>query len=155
MCLLGFQSICHVIKPLAWELIGEFCLVFLQPTAPKPMQPICEGPCCVYPCVFHYTSITDKPHVFPQAGRKNAEGGEVGEQSGVPSKAVVCLLQVCSVIEKIEHAAFFKQSNHIYCYIRLTHHKLFSCKGRIFNLISWTLIISQLQNCNNFLSSLF
>ena len=36
--LLGFQSICHVIKSLGWELIGEFCLVFLQPAAPKPMQ---------------------------------------------------------------------------------------------------------------------
>lgn len=28
VCLLRFQCICHVIKSLAWELKGEFCLVF-------------------------------------------------------------------------------------------------------------------------------
>lgn len=35
--LLSFQSICHAIKSLAWELIKEFSLVFLQPAAIKPI----------------------------------------------------------------------------------------------------------------------
>lgn len=57
VCLLSFQSICHIIKSLAWELIGEFCLVFLQPAALKPCRSRSESPCCVYPCVSHYTAI--------------------------------------------------------------------------------------------------
>lgn len=108
--------------------ISATCLSHLYTcicTYKKPML-------CIPLCLLFYEE--GKKAVF-QIGKKNTVHGEIGEQSGAPNKTLVCLLQVCSVTGKTEHAAFFEQSNHIYYYIRPTHHKLFSCNGKMFNLI--------------------
>lgn len=152
MWLLSFHSICHIIKSLAWELIKAWFSYSATCCCKAHTDPRVEVH-AVYTPVSTITQLSQTTLTFFQTHRKNEAHGEVSKQSGICRKTAACRLQVCSVIGKIEHAAFFKQPNHIYYYIRLTHHKLFSCNGRIFNLISWTQIISQLQNCNNFLSS--
>lgn len=155
MCFLGFQSICHVIKSLAWELI-RVLFSFSAACCSEAHADPCVKVHAAYTLVSPITRLSQTNLTFfHRLVGKMRYMERWGKQPGVSSKTAVCLLQLCSVIGKIEHAAFFKQPNHIYYYIRLTHHKLFSCNGRIFNLISWTRIISQLQSCNNFLSSHF
>lgn len=133
MCVLHFQCICCIVKYLPCKLTGQFCLVFLQPAflTYTLVYVYIKSP-CIPLCLLFYEE--GKKAVF-QIGKKNTVHGEIGEQSGAPNKTLVCLLQVCSVTGKTEHAAFFEQSNHIYYYIRPTHHKLFSCNGKMFNLI--------------------
>lgn len=110
MCVLHFQCICCVVKYLPCKLTGQLCLAFLQPAlltyalvwASKPML-------CIPLCLLFYEEGKKKKKkktVF-QISKKNAVHGEIGEQSGAPGKTLICLLQICSVIGKIEHAAFF------------------------------------------------
>jgi len=105
MCVLHFQCICCVVKYLPCKLTGQLCLAFLQPAlltyalvwASKPML-------CILLCLlFHEES----KKAVSRLVRKITVRGEIGEQPGAPSKTLVCLLQVCSVTGKIEHAAYF------------------------------------------------
>lgn len=134
---LSYQSICHIIKSLAWELIKAW-FNFLVTCCSKAHTDPCVKVHAVYTTASTITQLSQTTLTFFQTHWKNEAHGEASKHQPVSCKSA-------HLLDKIEHAAFFKQPN-IYYYIRLTHHKLFLCNGRIFNLVSWTQIFSQLQN---------
>lgn len=99
MWLLSFQSICHIIKSLAWELIKAW-FSFPATCCYKAHTDPCVKVHAVYTPASTITQLSQTTLTFFQTHRKNEAHGEVSKQSGICRKTAACLLQVCSVIGK-------------------------------------------------------